>query len=321
MQTERQKNVTSAPAIGNNLFFWLVPFLLLSAVFLLLLDQACNIWRQGEASLNAESWNIAAIFAAAMGFVLCKAAALCFAARAAGVNLGFSNAAKLLCQSVFVELTLFPSKVAGDAFKYFRLPAGQQAEKVKTLMVFRVTSFAPCMMVLFLFPKSVFSWLFSALLLAAAIWFWLGKNGGRMALTPVMLSVCGHVLALLLWACQGYLLLGLVGSAAPGFAHFVGIFLLAQMTAAASSLPFGLGVKEVMFGVSLGSFLGADQLLLFLVLQRLSGELLTAFVGWLMLLPEVFSRREKPGGGVLRSIQCSDRVTACINSGLPARRG
>ncbi len=291
MQTKLQQAVGQISFIEKNRFFWVLPFLILSVIFLLILSESYNVWQQGEIMLQVEPWNVMAIFLASGGFILCKAGSLFFSARAAGVTIGFKDTAKLLTQSVLVEITMFPSKVAGDTFKYFRLPSCAQAQKVMTVLLFRCTSFSPFLLFLFIYPDSAYSWLFCGILLIISTWMIIKKTKGHILWAAVFFSVCGHFVALLLWAFQGYLLLQLLSPSAPPFLYFIGIFLMVQIAAAASNLPFGIGVKEVLFSFTLSSFLGADQLIMFLILQRLSGELLTAFIGWLTLLPEIFHRR------------------------------
>ena len=291
MPTESQQTVEQFLFTKKNRLLWLVPFLILSVIFLLILSQSYSLWGQGNIVLQVEWWNVIAIFLTSIGFILCKAGALFFSARAAGGDIGFRSAAKLLTQSVLVEITMFPSKVAGDTFKYFRLPTREKAQKVMTVVLFRCTSFSPFLLLLVLYPDSVYSWFLCGLLLVVSIWIILKKTKSKILWTAVFYSVCGHFLALLFWAFQGYLLLRMLSPSDPGFFYFIGIFLIAQIVAAASNLPFGVGVKEVLFGFTLSSFLGADQLIIFLILQRLSGELLTALIGWLTMFPEIFKRR------------------------------
>lgn len=288
MQTDSQHTLEQFLSIKNNRMLWLVPFLILSVLFVLTLRNSYSLWGKGDVVLYVEWWNVVAIFLTSIGFILCKACALFFSARAAGVDIGFKKAAKLLTQSVLVEITMFPSKVAGDTFKYFRLPTCEQSQKVMTILLFRCTSFSPFLLLLFLYPESVFSWLFCGLLLVVSIWMILKKTKNTILWGAVFSSICGHFFALLLWAFQSYLLLRMLSPTAPSFFYFIGVFLMAQIAASVSNLPFGIGVKEVFFGFTLSSFLGADQLIIFLILQRLSGELLTALIGWVTMLPEIF---------------------------------
>lgn len=291
MQTELQQSAPQISFIEKKRLFWLLPFLILSVIFLLTLGKSYNLWQQGEIAVSVRYWDLTAIFLASIGFILCKAGALYCSAQAVGVNIEFSAATKLLTQSVLIEITMFPSKVAGDTYKYFRLPTKEKKRKLMTVMVFRCTSFLPFLLFLFLYPESIFSWLFCGTLLVAVTWTLLKKTPGHISWSLVVISASGHFLALLIWAFQGYLLLRILGDSTPNFLYFIGIFLIAQVAAAVSNLPFGLGVKEVFFGYTLSTFLGVEQLLLFLILQRLSGELMTALIGWLTLLPEIFQRR------------------------------
>lgn len=291
MQTKRQHSVPQMSFIEKNRLLWFLAFLTLSVFFLLTLDTSYNVWQLGEIPVRAGCWDLTAIFIASIGFILCKAGALYFSTQAVGVNIKFSAATKLLTQSVLIEITMFPSKIAGDTYKYFRLPTKRKKRKVMAVMVFRCTSFLPFLLFIVLYPKSILSWLFCATLLITVTWILCKKTTGHISWTLVFLSASGHFLALLIWAFQGYILLTVLSDSAPGFIYFVGIFLIAQVAAAASNLPFGLGIKEIFFGYTLSSFLGVEQLILFLILQRLSGELLTAFLGWLTLLPEIFKRK------------------------------
>lgn len=291
MQIKSKSTLEQFFSIHKNRFIWIVPFLVLSVIFVLIVSESLSVWQQEAVVLKIELWNIVAIIATSIGFILCKSASLFYSARATGANIRLKDAAKLLTQSVLVEITMFPSKLAGDTFKYFRLPGRNQTQKVMTVMIFRCTSFAPFLLLLFLYPDSIYSWVFCGCLLTAFIWLLAKKLQGHISWTALFLSTCGHFFALLFWSCQGYLLLRLLSPSPPSFLAFVGIFLIVQIAASVSNLPFGIGVKEVLFGFTLSSFLGADQMIIFLILLRLSGELLTASIGWLTLLPEIIQRR------------------------------
>ena len=64
--------------------------------------------------------------------------------------------------------------------------------------------------------------------------------------------------------------------------NFFFIFMVASVLGSASFLPLGLGVKDFSLGAYLYKFMPLVPITLFLIILRLSGEIFSACLGWLL---------------------------------------
>lgn len=213
-------------------------------------------------------------------YIMSKSFALFLSAQTADIKLNYKESFAIFTRSALIEITLFPAKIAGDTYKYFALPTSKKSQKITCLLLFRVTSFIPFLIFASILIKSTFIVVILILLVLAGYWFLKVKLDARIALIPLFLTAGGHFFALLSWVLQGYLLFTLISGDNLELTAFAMIFLTGQVIAAISNLPFGLGVKEFYFTAHLHAWLDPTQLILFFLLLRLSGELLTGLTGW-----------------------------------------
>jgi len=267
----------------------IVPLVVLSLLFFTTLADGLSQWHSADVQLQMRWWVFPVIILVALLFLLCKGTSLYVATHGAGIRMTYKNAILVIAQSVFVEMTMFPAKIAGDAYKFFNLPGEDKKQKIKGLLCFRVASFVPIIFVIIYVVDHVFVMLSIVICLLVLTVLALRQMG--QSVSAFMLSVMGHLAAFFCWIWQSYLLLYFLGAEPPDFLYLAGVLVVAQGLSAISNIPFGLGVREVVIGYSFSAFLGMEQMVTFLLLQRLTGETLTALIGWFSLLPKLLKRK------------------------------
>lgn len=263
----------------------LVPLIVLSLLFFTTLVDSLFRWH--SADMQMHWWIFPVIVVVALLFLLCKGASLYVAARGTGIRVTYQATTLVMAQSVFIEMTMFPAKIAGDVYKYFRLPGEDKKQKITALLCFRVTSFVPFVFVVVCVVDHLVLIAFIGFCLFVIVL--LALRTLELSITAAVLAAMGHLAAFFFWICQNYLLLYFIGVEQINILHLAGVLVVAQGLSAISNIPFGLGVREVVVGYSLGSFLGTEQMVIFLLLQRLTGETLTALIGWASLLPKIIA--------------------------------
>jgi len=243
-------------------------------------------------------------------YILAKSISLFLCVRWAGGTESLFACFKIFCQSVFMEITLFPSKPAGDAYKYGVLRSLAGRDRLLAIGLFR----AGPVLVLTLIGIVVLAGsrpLLAVVLLACLPVLALGcrrragrilrqplsriaESGGRRALRNLPLLVFLSLLSTLVWSVQAFWIAGLVSGKTIPFWSFLAAFLLANALGALSSLPFGLGVKDASLGLYLRAFLSAQELVIALLLMRLFGELSTGLAGWVLFVGDLVRKRARP---------------------------
>jgi hypothetical protein len=249
-------------------------------------------------------------------YIYAKAFSLFLCVRWVGGKESLFTCFKIFCQSVFMEITLFPSKLAGDAYKYavLRDLAGQ--DRLLAIGLFRtgpVLVLAMMGIVLLAYYHPSYAAVFLACLpllflccrrRLGGLLRWpcsrIAETGWRGALRNLVLLVFLNLLATMVWSVQSFWIAGMVSNVAIPFWSFLAAFLLANTLGALSNLPFGIGVKDASLSLYLHTFLSARELVAALLLMRISGELCTGLVGWALFLGDFAKKKVCPPAATIQ---------------------
>jgi len=227
-----------------------------------------------------------------LGAVLCLA--LVFAAvkiccwrvvfRCHGISLTFSKLIELFYISAFIDLLVFPARVASDSYKALVLKDFPLRDRLKAIVLFRVASTLPFILVVlgFLFVRNSIVTLLILVLLIVLLFVVRARLGflkEALAKKGAFLYVLLATLLLIVSEYYRASFLLMLFKLAPeplfllefGLAHAVGVV---------SGLPIGLGAEDLSLAFFLRDDLSLVEIAIFLAVFRLSGEFFSAFIGW-----------------------------------------
>jgi len=218
-------------------------------------------------------------------FTLVKALAWKIAFKAEEIDLSYYECVKIFSLSSLVDFLFFPSTISADLFKLAYLKNYGIAQKLRAIVLFRVaTSSAYALVLIAYFAQvSVLLTLFGLLAFCLVV-FRRYQPGAMAAYFRRVAWVFGAlVLLTLLVICitfsRAYLLAGLFDAALP--LRFLFEYVVSHFVGVLSAVPMGLGAKDLSLGYFLSEHLSTEQIGLFLILLRLSGEVYGALLGWL----------------------------------------
>ncbi|MFH1591150.1 MAG: lysylphosphatidylglycerol synthase domain-containing protein [archaeon] len=245
-------------------------------------------------------------------FVTIKAIALRTAFSAQGIHLSAWKSIDLFLTTTFIEITLIPSKVTSDIFKFFYLKHADKKQKVQGIILFRLATMSVffAMLIGYLFSRS-WLWGVAAIVLLSVLWLslrglvnrWSRRQGLKglsyisHQLNPFAFIILLTLFSLAIEIARAGVLLSIFGVSMSW--SFALAYVLAHVLGVLSTLPFGIGVKDLSLGAFLSQYLPAGDIVLFLILLRALGELLAGTLGWALLarhLPRLSRGQKKEGG-------------------------
>ncbi len=230
--------------------------------------------------------------ALSFGHMALKSLSLFMCARTLGFHKPFIYFFKAYCISTFIEISTLSGKVGSDAFKYVYWKDASRSQRLKIILLFRLSNVpAVCYsLVLVLFHGSYF-WLWFVLIAVVAVI--LAKRikedfeADKIRAVSSSFFMVSHLQAAALAIClfQFYLLL-LVYETEHAWAALSG-YVISFIVGSVSLLPLGLGAKDLTLLVQLKPYMAMGSILGILILQRVTGDFVTAGVGWILSIREI----------------------------------
>lgn len=214
------------------------------------------------------------------------------AARSFKIYLPISTAFSTTLTCSLIDLLVFPSKVSSDVFRSKSLGGVEFKESLKVVLFYRAAKAGPF---LILTPL--------ALLLVGVSPLWVGL--GMMALIAAGLRFSGRIkslapswknlgvaslltgLLIFTESVRSWLLIRLFHDVAMG--SVMASHLISVGAGNLSGIPLGLGTKDLSWGLMLKNYLSGPQIILFLLLLRLTGEIFGAVLGWIVSGKKIWS--------------------------------
>ncbi|MBL7661449.1 hypothetical protein JNK13_01735 [bacterium] len=194
-------------------------------------------------------------------------------------------------RATFVDLTVFPARISSDIYRYQTLSGISAPAKLRTVATYRLSTMIPLILVIFYALCSEVTteiWSLFLALLGLSVGLVIYRifrrynffNSSDLILLAKLAAL--GVLALLVDLFRSYLLISTF-TVMP-FAEYATKHLIAQGIGALSGLPLGIGAKDLSLIYFFKSILTSPQVGAFIAVQRLTGELLGAFLGFLLSL-------------------------------------
>jgi hypothetical protein len=255
----------------------------------------------------------------AMGLGLCfivgRSMLLARACGDAGLKVSLGRAMRLFCEGVAIESVCWPGKAWADVHRASALGEGTMARRAAALGLFRLGGGVGGLMIAAVacaislgagWPAVLVGAVAMLCVIAAVIakrnrttdgpanpnWSW---RVSRLIAWGALASACDMAAITLLAAKVGHV----------NVQWFVGVFAVTSVIAAASMLPLGLGVLDLGCWHVLTTYAGLDAsaATTVLLLYRLTGPLLTASIGAVLLLLRLTANGRRVGvfGGTDRT--------------------
>ncbi len=224
-------------------------------------------------------------------YVLLKSTGWYISYRLASVKVTWFRSLKLFFVTALIDTTCFPSTILSDSFKFFWFQGEKKTSIVRSLATARVGALLSYVPFIVLGFAHAHNWI-SAGLISVATFLVLSLLGlRRWKLTGVrdfMATFSNFLVGVgcLLVSAARFLILGRIF----GIHHSIQalfFFITAQISGLVSTVPMGLGVKEVTLGILFAKEIQAGEFITLMLLFRLTGEVISAIVGWLCAGSEV----------------------------------
>lgn len=269
---------------------FLVFFLILSALFVYAISRM--ELNQVKNFIQLNYFKIILLFILAIIFSMIRSLSFKLALNSKKIDFTFLKSFKFFLMSMLIEVTVFPSKVASDIFKFYYLKKYSWKPKLQAILLFRIGIMfgflIPVLILLFL--KNTLWGVLVLLIIILVVFFYtifskynkfkkyleIIKNNTFTLLKISLLNMGSLIIDVL----RISILASLFGI---GFSiDFMLVYFVAIVLGVISNLPIGIGVKEISLGTYLSTLIGVDQVIIFLVLFRLTGELFSGFLGWVL---------------------------------------
>lgn len=271
---------------------------LISKVFLLIatIIFVRLFWKYGhdiELDLVIRYWPLLLLVAVlSFAHMALKGAVLYVSSRRLGFQKPFMYFVKAHCISTFIEISTLSGKFGSDTFKYIYWKDASRAQRFKIILLFRLSNIpAVCCGLIPVFFRGPFFWTWFILIIAAG-WFLVikierdfKKEGIRPYSVTFLSASYLQTAALAVGLFQFYLLLAIyeVGELWPVLSSYMTSLIIGSI----SLLPLGLGAKDLTLLVQLKPYMPVASILAVLLLQRVTGDFITAGTGWYFSMREV----------------------------------
>ena len=237
-----------------------------------------------------------------VAFVLFKAVAIHISMRSSAIPFSFQQSVHLFMLTTFIDVTVFPNKVSSDVFKYAYLKDVTRWKRIKSILVFRLGNilFFVIIFILYFYRVSVLGTLgLLAVLLILSLTGVVPRIVNKVFSSPSLLTradVAPLLSIAFLTFCDFCVEVGKLMVLLVFFFHIsvpldiIFVYIIAHSLGVLSHVPMGIGLKDISLSIYLIQFMSASDIFLFLVLMRLFGEILVAFLGWILIGRKIWKK-------------------------------
>lgn len=241
----------------------------------------------------SQKYVVLAALGISMTFIFLKAFAWYLSWHSQNILISYFQTFNIFLIAAAVELLVYPAKVSADLFSISYLKNYRIAQKVKSVLLFRIGAITPFIVISFFWLAIHHVFYFGigiTIFMVVIIKFGSGFFK-RLQSMPHLGKTLGSVIVI---SCLTILVEFIRISVLLSLFHFPTSidfflwFIVSHSLGVASGIPSGLGVKDVSLGMYLRGFIAPGDIALFLIISRLTGEIFTASLGWCVAGRQVF---------------------------------
>lgn len=224
-----------------------------------------------------------------LGYIVGRSITWLYSWRQHGVMLSFAESLRLFLVSAAIDAVVFPSAVSSDLYKIAYLKSVPLTTKLSAILHLRIGILLPYFAVagagLVGWEMTTVAFTLAALALSLPrIRTWIAITCKFPLRPSVILGVTLY--DALTTICNFTRVWAIL--AALGYPHLLPLeFAVGHLSGALSGVPMGLGARDASWTYFLHNHLSIERIALFLVAHRLSGELLSGVLGWLVAADQV----------------------------------
>ena len=235
---------------------------------------------------TANKGTIVCCLALSFLYACVKAVVWCVAWRSQEMNIPFLISLKIFYVSAFIDLLVFPSRLSSDVYRATYLNEFPLRNRIRSIVLFRVGATLPYLLIVtyYLIQNRYFLLMICFLLIGL---FGLWKKGVARqvhflaeAWLPLLVVFTSSLFLIFVDFFRAFFILAIFDYHAT--AEFLLWWGVSYTIGTASGLPLGLGPTDASLAFYLNEVLSAHEITIFLVLLRVTGEIFSAAIGWIL---------------------------------------